>query len=33
MTKPYDTLVLIGRFQPFHNAHLEYCKASHRPSR
>jgi bifunctional NMN adenylyltransferase/nudix hydrolase len=26
MTKPYDTLVLIGRFQPFHNAHLEYIK-------
>ena len=22
MTKQYDTLVLIGRFQPFHNAHL-----------
>jgi bifunctional NMN adenylyltransferase/nudix hydrolase len=26
MTKPYDTLVLIGRFQPFHNAHLEIVK-------
>lgn len=23
MTKKYDTLVLIGRFQPVHNAHLE----------
>lgn len=23
MTKKYDTLVLIGRFQPLHNAHLE----------
>jgi bifunctional NMN adenylyltransferase/nudix hydrolase len=22
MSKKYDTLVLIGRFQPFHNAHL-----------
>ena len=22
MSKPYDTLVLIGRFQPFHTAHL-----------
>jgi bifunctional NMN adenylyltransferase/nudix hydrolase len=26
MSKPYDTLVLIGRFQPFHNAHLEIVK-------
>jgi bifunctional NMN adenylyltransferase/nudix hydrolase len=26
MTKKYDTLVLIGRFQPFHNAHLEIVK-------
>jgi bifunctional NMN adenylyltransferase/nudix hydrolase len=26
MSKPYDTLVLIGRFQPFHNAHLEIIK-------
>jgi bifunctional NMN adenylyltransferase/nudix hydrolase len=26
MTKKYDTLVLIGRFQPFHNAHLEIIK-------
>lgn len=24
--KKYDTLVLIGRFQPFHNAHLEIVK-------
>lgn len=24
--KKYDTLVLIGRFQPFHNAHLEIIK-------
>ena len=23
MNKKYDTLVFIGRFQPFHNAHLE----------
>lgn len=23
MNKPYETLVLIGRFQPLHNAHLE----------
>ena len=26
MSKPYDALVLIGRFQPFHNAHLEIVK-------
>lgn len=26
MSKPYGTLVLIGRFQPFHNAHLEIIK-------
>lgn len=26
MNKPYDTLVLIGRFQPLHNAHLEIIK-------
>jgi bifunctional NMN adenylyltransferase/nudix hydrolase len=26
MTKKYDTLVLIGRFQPLHNAHLEIIK-------
>ena len=26
MPKKYDTLVLIGRFQPFHNAHLEIVK-------
>jgi bifunctional NMN adenylyltransferase/nudix hydrolase len=26
MTKKYDTLVLIGRFQPFHNAHLEIVR-------
>ncbi len=26
MSKQYDTLVLIGRFQPFHNAHLEIVK-------
>ena len=26
MTKPYGTLVLIGRFQPLHNAHLEIIK-------
>lgn len=26
MSKQYDTLVLIGRFQPFHNAHLEIIK-------
>jgi bifunctional NMN adenylyltransferase/nudix hydrolase len=26
MSKPYDTLVLIGRFQPLHNAHLEIIK-------
>ncbi len=26
MSKKYDTLVLIGRFQPFHNAHLEIVK-------
>lgn len=25
-TKKYDTLVLIGRFQPLHNAHLEIIK-------
>jgi bifunctional NMN adenylyltransferase/nudix hydrolase len=25
-TKQYDALVLIGRFQPFHNAHLEIVK-------
>ena len=28
MSKQYDTLVLIGRFQPFHNAHLEIIKRS-----
>jgi bifunctional NMN adenylyltransferase/nudix hydrolase len=26
MSKEYGTLVLIGRFQPFHNAHLEIVK-------
>ena len=26
MSKQYDTLVLIGRFQPLHNAHLEIIK-------
>lgn len=26
MSKKYDILVLIGRFQPFHNAHLEIVK-------
>ena len=26
MSKKYDALVLIGRFQPFHNAHLEIIK-------
>ena len=26
MQKKYDTLVLIGRFQPIHNAHLEIIK-------
>ena len=26
MSKPYSTLVLIGRFQPLHNAHLEIIK-------
>lgn len=26
LTKPYGTLVLIGRFQPLHNAHLEIIK-------
>ena len=26
MSKKYDTLVLIGRFQPFHTAHLEIVK-------
>ena len=26
MSKKYDFLVLIGRFQPFHNAHLEIIK-------
>ncbi len=26
MSKKYDTLVLIGRFQPFHNAHLDIVK-------
>ena len=26
MNKKYNTLVLIGRFQPFHNAHLEIIK-------
>jgi bifunctional NMN adenylyltransferase/nudix hydrolase len=26
MSKKYDTLVLIGRFQPFHNAHLEIVR-------
>lgn len=26
MSKPYNTLVLIGRFQPLHNAHLEIIK-------
>jgi bifunctional NMN adenylyltransferase/nudix hydrolase len=28
MSKQYDTLVLIGRFQPFHTAHLEIIKRS-----
>ena len=28
MPKQYNTLVLIGRFQPFHNAHLEIIKRS-----
>ena len=28
MSKKYNTLVLIGRFQPFHNAHLEIIKRS-----
>ena len=28
MSKKYDTLVLIGRFQPFHSAHLEIIKRS-----
>lgn len=28
MPKKYDTLVLIGRFQPLHNAHLEIIKRS-----
>lgn len=28
MSRKYDTLVLIGRFQPFHNAHLEIIKRS-----
>ena len=28
MSKKYDTLVLIGRFQPMHNAHLEIIKRS-----
>ncbi len=28
MSKKYNTLVLIGRFQPFHNAHLEIVKRS-----
>ena len=26
MSRPYETLVLIGRFQPLHNAHLEIIK-------
>ena len=26
MTKKYDTLVFIGRFQPVHNAHLEIIR-------
>lgn len=26
MTKPYGTVLLIGRFQPLHNAHLEIIK-------
>ena len=26
MTKKYDAIVFIGRFQPFHNAHLEIIK-------
>ena len=26
MTKPYGTIMLIGRFQPLHNAHLEIIK-------
>ena len=26
MSKKYDTLVLIGRFQPVHNAHLAIIK-------
>ena len=26
MSKPYGTIMLIGRFQPFHNAHLEIIK-------
>ena len=26
MTKKYDVIVFIGRFQPFHNAHLEIIK-------
>jgi bifunctional NMN adenylyltransferase/nudix hydrolase len=28
MSKQYDTLVLVGRFQPLHNAHLEIIKRS-----
>jgi bifunctional NMN adenylyltransferase/nudix hydrolase len=28
MSKKYNTLILIGRFQPFHNAHLEIIKRS-----
>jgi len=30
MTKKYDALVLIGRFQPFHNAHLEIVRKATR---
>ena len=26
MSKPYGTIMLIGRFQPLHNAHLEIIK-------
>lgn len=29
MTKKYDAIVFIGRFQPFHNAHLEIVKRAY----
>ena len=28
MTKKYDAIVFIGRFQPFHNAHLSIIQSA-----